>query len=596
MLTFFYLTKDKESSIALYQTQKIEKLKDEYTIILDNYKVTTSILFDEVVNKEEILKILQNINSKDKEVLEKTRKELFNKLQPFYERLSGYNFRQFHFHTKNSDSFLRFHRPQKYGDSLKGIRYTIEETNRLKIPIYGFEEGRIYNGFRNLYPISYKGEHLGSVEISLPFSVIKNQLEKNFNSQYFFMIEREIVDKKVFESERKKFYLDTFSNDFYFEKGLVLQKEYSDALKDNDVLNKLNKRESFVVVESINNQNYLFSFLPIKNVQNQIIAYIVSFSKDELIDKIEKDFFLKMVIFNLIMLSIIIFDISRRKSKQTDFVQNVIDSQENMLLITSKTKVIDANRAFMKFFNVMSLQEFGMKYECLCKVLIKEDGFIYKDTFVELVEELLKNGSKKEKIKIYDKYNECEKIFLIKVINLDNNLYLLSMVDITILEKEKELLHHMSTTDFLTKIPNRSKFDIDVDNLFKDSVDFTLIMIDIDFFKQINDNYGHQVGDTTLKELTLFVKKQLDSDSMMYRWGGEEFFVLTTKPYKEAVELAKSLRVSIENNRFYDVGKITCSFGVSNKKDGDSKKELLQRVDNALYEAKLTGRNKVVDV
>ena len=120
-------------------------------------------------------------------------------------------------------------------------------------------------------------------------------------------------------------------------------------------------------------------------------------------------------------------------------------------------------------------------------------------------------------------------------------------------------------------------------------------MYDIDHFKEVNDTYGHEVGDSVLRELTRRVQNTIRDEDAIGRWGGEEFLILVGNVSSEqATALAERIRGIVELVPFQIVGTITVSFGVTSARKDDTRKTLFARVDKALYEAKKTGRNKVV--
>jgi len=121
-------------------------------------------------------------------------------------------------------------------------------------------------------------------------------------------------------------------------------------------------------------------------------------------------------------------------------------------------------------------------------------------------------------------------------------------------------------------------------------------MYDIDRFKKINDEFGHNSGDIVLKELTKLVKGNIRETDYLFRWGGEEFIIILFQTkLSEAVEVAEKLRKIIENFHFSVEGlnKVTVSFGVTEYKTGQSVDDLVNNADQLLYEAKRAGRNQV---
>ena len=122
-----------------------------------------------------------------------------------------------------------------------------------------------------------------------------------------------------------------------------------------------------------------------------------------------------------------------------------------------------------------------------------------------------------------------------------------------------------------------------------------VIIVDIDMFKLVNDQYGHLVGDQVLTEVTSILSQGIRSIDVLGRWGGEEFIIICTDTdLKGAVVLAEKLRQMIANHDFQMVNKKTCSFGVAQLRKDETIDSLLIRSDQALYRAKDQGRNRVV--
>ncbi len=122
----------------------------------------------------------------------------------------------------------------------------------------------------------------------------------------------------------------------------------------------------------------------------------------------------------------------------------------------------------------------------------------------------------------------------------------------------------------------------------------SMVIFDIDFFKKINDNHGHIVGDKVLKEIAEVVHQNIRTSEYFVRWGGEEFIILLPgTDIHGAKMVAEKIRRVVENNEFSDVGRVTCSFGVTQLLKDDTITSFIERADEALYEAKRGGRNQV---
>lgn len=166
---------------------------------------------------------------------------------------------------------------------------------------------------------------------------------------------------------------------------------------------------------------------------------------------------------------------------------------------------------------------------------------------------------------------------------------------------KNEILHarQLSERDELTGCRNRAAFDRGLTELMHpeqgEPVPFSILMLDVDHFKAVNDTFGHDVGDTVLVGFSRTVQQALSEGQVLYRWGGEEFFVLCAhQGLEEAVRLGESIRGSVAVADILPGQPVTVSIGCAQwKGHGDRAEALLERADNALYRAKEQGRNRV---
>lgn len=165
--------------------------------------------------------------------------------------------------------------------------------------------------------------------------------------------------------------------------------------------------------------------------------------------------------------------------------------------------------------------------------------------------------------------------------------------------KNNRSLEQLSTTDYLSKVYNRMKFE----QLFKqwmdiagsDDLALSIILFDIDDFKEINDGYGHLAGDKVITEVASLVSSNIREDDVIARWGGDEFILLLPRQNKaSAVNLASRLCSQISSHSFQTTAKkITCSFGAAEKSQEDDLNSLIAKADKMLYLAKASGKNTV---
>lgn len=157
-----------------------------------------------------------------------------------------------------------------------------------------------------------------------------------------------------------------------------------------------------------------------------------------------------------------------------------------------------------------------------------------------------------------------------------------------------EVWRHYAFEDTLTGITNRRGLETFLEKEFDMNIPLSIIFLDIDYFKQVNDKWGHEVGDNILIEFSNLVAKEIPEGCQFGRWGGEEFLIICkNKSPEDTKELAERIRIAVEKHPFKDVGNITISSGISYAIKDDSPRMLIWRADAALYEAKLNGRNNV---
>ena len=159
-------------------------------------------------------------------------------------------------------------------------------------------------------------------------------------------------------------------------------------------------------------------------------------------------------------------------------------------------------------------------------------------------------------------------------------------------------LHRLATTDPLTGAHNRRSLENaakrEIERLHRYGAPCSVITMDLDRFKMVNDTFGHEAGDTVLVAVCKCVRAELRQIDMLARWGGEEFVILLPhSELEQACRLAEAIRMRVEAHSFPVVGRLTASFGVAQIHRQDTLDSALKRSDEALYEAKASGRNRV---
>ena len=289
----------------------------------------------------------------------------------------------------------------------------------------------------------------------------------------------------------------------------------------------------------------------------------------------------------------------RLLQREKEYAQNIVDLQDNLIFITDGEQVVNVNRAVLDFFGLETLFEFQKEYGCIHDKFQVEKGSLHSDIaseasdWIDSVMEQLKKDD--VVVTIANKDNQMRS-FAVRAKRF-YDLYIMSLTDITIISKKTKKFEHEANFDALTQIYNRNMFnDLMQEKLhnaqYRQS-NISFAIMDIDHFKSVNDTYGHLVGDMVLKELAMLVSKHIRDDDIFARWGGEEFIIALDTDIKHAQKVVEKIRLAIYEKEYEKVGSITCSFGLTDFRKDDTLQSITKRADEALYEAKESGRNRV---
>lgn len=279
-------------------------------------------------------------------------------------------------------------------------------------------------------------------------------------------------------------------------------------------------------------------------------------------------------------------------------LSQVVEQTQDLIRITNqKGYIIYANPAFYKFTGFEPDEILGNNSNILKSNLLSKE--FYERMWVTIssgksFKATLVNRKKNKEI-----FHEQQTITPILNDEQEVQYFVATGKDITarvLAEQENELL---ARTDKLTGAANRHKGDEFLEESILQAQRYnhplSVILLDVDFFKTVNDEYGHQVGDNVLVALSELVKKKVRQTDLFVRWGGEEFLLITPQTNSANADvLAEKIRLSVQEARFDEIKKLTVSCGVTEMIDQETAQELMVRADGALYGAKKTGRNKVV--
>ncbi len=434
-------------------------------------------VFEGRIERPEITEFMDKAVSAPEDERAVIRARLYAFLKDDYELLVSHDFRQLHFQLPDNRSFLRFHSPNSFGDDLTDIRLTVRLANETKKAVIAFEEGRIYNGYRFVYPLFHGSRHVGSVEVSFSMSSFLSVLKQIEDMDYRFGIRKGVVSHAVFEEERGRYAPSDFSDGYLFDREVVPESGASKVpgsfgARLEDILSSgLDGGYETVV----GGAHVLTIVKHIRNVSGEPVACIIQSAEDPVLGHYRKDFLLNCGVFSA-------------------------------------------------------------GYGAVALVL-------------------------------------------------------------WMLVRQRARFKRLSATDTLTGLANRSvlipALERELERLSRYDQRSSVLMLDIDNFKSINDRFGHAQGDAVLASLAGLLSSSVRSTDVVGRWGGEEFLViLSSTDAPSAFQTAEKLRSIVAASCLGSGFPITVSVGVAESRTSDSVDSLIARADYCMYEAKKAGKNR----
>jgi diguanylate cyclase (GGDEF)-like protein len=392
--------------------------------------------------------------------------------------------------------------------------------------------------------------------------------------------------------------LSRYSKELYVGKdgveGLELYKQYNPDVVVSDIkmpnkngiemvqqIKQLNPEQNVIFTTAHTETNYLLDALEL-----QVEGYIL-----KPVDKRKLKSKLLSIAKNIVN--------QRENIKNQQLLQNILDNQSSLTLVTNFNKIEYASASFLNMLGIENIDQFFERYGGLLGIFISHKDYIFASNKDEFLQIYYNTHNEKRVVSIAGV--DGVKAFFISIDKIKGlrDIYVVNLTDITYLQEEKLKAQYKATHDELTGVYNRSKFDelfeIEYLRALRYSRPVSVAILDIDHFKNVNDTYGHLIGDEILKKMSKFCTKHIRQTDIFCRWGGEEFVLLMVETDTEqAFTVCDNLREGIEQMEFANLPKITVSMGYTQVSTGDAKGDIFKRADEALYEAKESGRNKVV--
>jgi len=296
-------------------------------------------------------------------------------------------------------------------------------------------------------------------------------------------------------------------------------------------------------------------------------------------------------------------DITQQQEHKA-FLELLINAQSHMVILSGDDALKYVNRAVLEFFGFDSLELLKENISCMCERFLKNDYSFYPNKEEQGPAWILAINKlpAEQQIVTMESYKNAEpRSFQVRVERYDTSpIFVVSFVDITENIAKQHVLEYKSTHDPLTKTYNRSYLYENWKSLLSSHKQSGLLsviaIIDIDYFKNVNDTYGHEVGDDVLCSLVTNIQQNSRSSDTLIRWGGEEFILIAPVRKKEhVIKLLEKLRLGVSETKSVKDISITISIGAAVYEDheGSSLEEIISIADEQLYISKSAGRNRV---
>ncbi len=618
--------------------------KVAFTSVTNTLRLVSRSLADEVLQKEELLKLIHDIVYSGKDERNELRGYLYRDLYQMYARISQHSIRQFHFHFPDGRSMLRFHAPDKANDNLRPFRPSVVIANRQHIEVHGYESGRIVHGFRHVYPLNYHGIDIG-VEISNSFQQINTELSaitKPTNTELLFLMYKPDLWYKLAQGQEKLYKPSPLNADYVEENqeasaysrfgGTVQTSSFLEQLQiklkqRSDLKDRMATGNDFAIMVRHSNQLYSAIFHSIRNISGQHAAYVIAFTPEPYLRSLLLNSIIQFSV--AVILFVVIFHYrigltrSRKKQEQTsDFLLTLSDNMGQGVYATdTEGNLTYLNREAEKILGWKHDEALHKNAHDLFHVddSSHEQGCFILNAIIEgatCQQELafFRNRTREEfpvELTCTPIYTEGEILGTITLFHditqrLENQQELVDAK--TQLEQANCHLNELARVDALTGIANRREFDQTLSSLWKSSYRkkerLGILMIDIDHFKAYNDQYGHQKGDDCLKQVAQAICQScMRPDDFVARYGGEEFIVLLPQTaHDDAVYVARRIQQkiagkAIDHPKSPTKAVITLSIGVCSMVPHDlsSEQQFIDCADRRLYVAKNSGRNQICD-
>lgn len=558
----------------------------------------------------------------------KLRQQLYEKVSPAWKVVQNkFAARQLHFlFGPGAKSYLRVHRPEKFGDNMDDVRHTIVDVNTYKKAVSGFETGRVYSGIRGVVPVFYTGvsavekKYIGALEVGSSFNSLVSALDEQLNIGVAVFLSRKHIESIMWQDAIEQRFKNILINcDCYLE--ATSRGDIDKIIKSED--KKIDFSGSGIERIQVDGENLMLAFFPLKDYigkkhpEREAIGAVIFWRNiDKQVESLNETikYNILLGIFGFLFIEVLIYfairfavnslekEVKVQASNlilsnwEINLSNNIIEKLREGVLVTDENKkIIRVNQAAIDITGYTEQELIGSSP----KVLFSNN---HNGTFFsQLWDSIQTTGEWVGEIWNKKKNNEllveAATVMVVKDERGKTRNYLAVFSDVTDKVKHQRYLEEAAFTDSLTKLPNRivlqQRFEQALKLAKQERQPIYCVFIDLDKFKPINDTFGHDAGDFVLTTLSERMSKTIGAEDTLARIGGDEFVAVINNlnSKQECIELLQKLVQVIKTPMYYNKQKLTlsASFGISIWDSSGinlTVDELLQQADEAMYQAK----------
>jgi diguanylate cyclase (GGDEF)-like protein len=619
---YYLMETNKAQRIQVVLDTKLEILQTNYEILLNNQKMVADATYTSTIKlTPRVIDILKKASKASNREKKNLRKELYRALVIQYDILKKAGVLQYQFVLPNNESFLRMHKPNKFGDDISKVRKDFVYTNKTHKIKRGFYPGKTTHAFRNIYPIfDAKKNYIGAMEVSFTSDSVQKYLTSKSKIHTHFLVDKEIFNSKewdrddlvlkYFESAEDKELLLNMDMAHSKQKCIIQNRIKLKSVHDK-VISSIEKSKSFAVYSTDDITKVdVVAFYPIKNENSdKAVAWLVSYGESPFIyETLAKNYEVHAIVFSvLLILMVLIYNLIIGKYKMTqknEMVQDVLNSSDDIIFATDFKIVELANERFKRFFGVQEIREIVRKKGGnILNIFEEEDGSLVPDkskdstAFVDMV---TSTPEDEKTVTIKDSLDNPKEfhINIIQTCHNEHGVYLITLSDSAKRKEQERLIQERAYKDDLTSLYNDVKFREVVDHEFKRDArykrDLSIAFIDLDAFNTLLEDHGKTEVDSVLVIIAEYLEKTVRETDVVARWDKHRFAILFPETNKEDLETtANKLREGIDKLTHEKIEEFSVSFGITQYEDRDTLENLFGRCERALVEALASGHNQV---